>query len=461
MTVNTPFSVAGRKVVVVGAARSGVAAAELLVRRGAQVTLTDLRENIQEDARLRQAGVALELGGHHADTLRQADLIVLSPGVPPGQPALADARAAGVPFMGELELASRWLRGRIVAITGTKGKSTTTTLTGRMLEAGGHRVLVGGNIGHALSAQVDESTEDTIHVVETSSFQLESAETFHPWIAVLLNFSPDHLDRHADLAEYAAAKARLFANQTPDDWVLLNGDDEPSHALAQDARSRRMLFAVERELAEGIVVSGDAIVRRSGGHDQVLVPLSAVKLLGRHLLADVLAAAAVASIAGVEPAAMTRAVEAFTGLEHALEPVTEIGGVRFVNDSKATNIEAALRAIESFAPGLVVILGGRFKGGDFADLLSPLAARQAKVIAIGESRDRVVAALAKDVEVHQAADMGSAVRQAFAAAAPGSTVLLAPACSSFDMFKDYAERGRAFKQETRQLEMEWSGTREQ
>ena len=304
----------------------------------------------------------LELGGHRADTLRQADLIVLSPGVPPGQPALAGARAAGVPVMGELELASRWLRGRVVAITGTKGKSTTTTLTGRMLEAGGHRVLIGGNIGHALSAQVDESTEDTIHVVETSSFQLESAETFHPWIAVLLNFSPDHLDRHADLAEYAAAKARLFANQTPDDWVLLNADDEPSHALAQDARSRRMLFAVERDLAEGVVVAGDAIVRRSGGNDQVLVPLSAVKLLGRHLLADVLAAAAVASIAGVEPAAMTRAVEGFTGLEHALEPVTEIGGVRFVNDSKATNIEAALRAIESFAPGLVVILGGTLQG---------------------------------------------------------------------------------------------------
>ena len=461
MTVNAPFSVAGWKVVVVGAARSGVAAAELLVRRGAQVTLTDLRETIQEDARLRQAGVALELGGHHADTLRQADLIVLSPGVPPGQPALADARAAGVPFMGELELASRWLRGRIVAITGTKGKSTTTTLTGRMLEAGGHRVLVGGNIGHALSAQVDESTEDTIHVVETSSFQLESAETFHPWIAVLLNFSPDHLDRHADLAEYAAAKARLFANQTPDDWVLLNGDDEPSHALAQDARSRRMLFAVERELAEGIVVSGDAIVRRSGGHDLVLVPLSAVKLLGRHLLADVLAAAAVASIAGVEPAAMTRAVEGFTGLEHALEPVTEIGGVRFVNDSKATNIEAALRAIESFAPGLVVILGGRFKGGDFGDLRAALKERAGTVVAIGEAAPLVRQALAGAMPVHDATEMGAAVRTAFAVASPGETVLLAPACASFDMFRDYAERGRVFKQEVAKLKDEWAEMREQ
>ena len=461
MTATPPFSVAGRKVGVVGAERSGVAAAELLVRRGAQVTLTDMRESIQEDARLRDAGVALELGGHRTDTLRQADLIVLSPGVPPGQPALADARAAGVPVMGELELASRWLRGRVIAITGTKGKSTTTTLTGRMLEAGGHRVLVGGNIGHALSAQVDESTEDTIHVVETSSFQLEGSETFHPWIAVLLNFSPDHLDRHADLAEYAAAKARLFANQTPDDWVLLNADDEPSHALAQDARARRLLFAVDRDLPEGIVVSGDAIVRRSGGSDEVLVPLSAVKLLGRHLLSDVLAAAAVASIAGVGADAMTRAVEGFTGLEHALEPVTEIGGVRFVNDSKATNIESALRAIESFTPGLVVILGGRFKGGDFGDLRAALAERAATVVAIGEAAPLVHTALGRSVPVHDATEMVAAVRTAFAVASPGETVLLAPACASFDMFRDYAERGRVFKQEVAKLKDEWAEMREQ
>jgi UDP-N-acetylmuramoylalanine--D-glutamate ligase len=456
----TPFSVAGKRVVVVGAARSGVAAAELLVRRGARVTLTDTRASIHEDAQLRQAGVELELGAHRPETLREADLIVLSPGVPPGQPAIAGARAAGVPVMGELELASRWLRGRLVAITGTKGKSTTTTLTGRMLEAGGHKVLVGGNIGHALSAQVDDSTEDTIHVVETSSFQLEGTETFHPWIAVLLNFSPDHLDRHADIAEYAAAKARIFANQRADDWALLNADDEASQVLAQDARARRLQFATERELPEGVLVARDAIVRRSPAGDQVLVPLSAVKLLGRHLLADVVAAAAVASIAGVEPAAMTHAVETFTGLEHALEPVMEIAGVRFVNDSKATNIEAAGRAIASFGPGLVVILGGRFKGGEFSDLRDALSAREASVVAIGESRALIHAALEPAVTVHDAADMPAAVRTAFAMAAPGHTVLLAPACSSFDMFKDYAERGRVFKQAVAKLEDDWSGTRE-
>jgi UDP-N-acetylmuramoylalanine--D-glutamate ligase len=455
------FSVNGRKVVVVGAARSGVAAAELLVRRGAHVTLTDMRDAIPQEAQLAAAGVTLELGGHKPDTLLGADLIVLSPGVPPAQPAIAAARAAGVPIIGELELASRWLRGRVVAITGTKGKSTTTTLTGRMLEAGGHRVLVGGNIGHALSAHVDDSTEDTIHVVETSSFQLECTDTFHPWIAVLLNFSPDHLDRHADIAEYAAAKARIFANQTTDDWAVHNADDEPSQTLAQDARARRLMFATEQPVREGVLIADDAIVRRSASGDQVLVPLSAVKLLGRHLLADVAAAAAVAWIVGVDPAAMTQAVETFTGLEHALEPVTEIGGVRFVNDSKATNIEAALRAIESFGPGLVVILGGRFKGGDFGELRAALVERGALVIAIGEATPLVRQALAPAVTVHEASDMVAAVRTAFAAASPGDTVLLAPACASFDMFKDYAERGRVFKQSVATLQAEWSGTREQ
>jgi UDP-N-acetylmuramoylalanine--D-glutamate ligase len=461
MIATPAFSVSGKHVVVVGAARSGVAAAELLVRRGATVTLTDVRETIDQDAQLRRAGVQLELGGHRPQTMLGADLIVLSPGVPPAQSAIAGARAAGVPVMGEMELASRWLRGRIIAITGTKGKSTTTTLTGRMLEAGGHHVLVGGNIGLALSAQVDDSTEDTIHVVEASSFQLEGSETFRPWIAVLLNFSPDHLDRHTDIAEYAAAKARLFANQTSEDWAVLNADDEASHVIAQDARSRRLLFAIERHLPEGIVVAGDAIVRRSGMGEQMLVPLSAVKLLGRHLLADVAAAAAVASLAGVDPEAMTRAVQGFTGLEHALEPVTELGGVRFVNDSKATNIDSALRAIQSFEPGLVVILGGRFKGGDFADLREALNARTASVIAIGEAVPLIHEALEPAIPVHDATDMVAAVRTAFAIASPGDTVLLAPACASFDMFVNYAERGRVFKREVRRLAEEWSETREQ
>jgi UDP-N-acetylmuramoylalanine--D-glutamate ligase len=456
------FSVVGQRVVVVGAARSGVAAAQLLVRRGATVVLTDTKDRIDAEQELQSAGVALELGGHNAETLRASDLIVVSPGVPLSQPAIAGARAAGVPVIGELELASRWLRGRIIAITGTKGKSTTTTLTGRMLDEAGYDVLVGGNIGNALSAQVDRSTERTIHVIEASSFQLQTTETFHPWIAVLLNFSPDHLDHHADIAEYAAAKARIFTNQTANDWAVLNADDRPSQALAQDARAQMLEFAVDGELVNGVVVQGDAIVRRRGDDDEVLVPLSAVKLLGDHLLSDVCAAAAVASLVGVGREAITRAVDGFTGLEHALEPVAEIGGVRFVNDSKATNIESALRAIQSFDAGVVVILGGRFKGGSFTDLRDALAARRGQVVAIGEAAPLVHRALDASTAVHDgASDMGRAVRVAFAVASPGSTVLLAPACSSFDMFRDYAERGRVFKQEVVKLREEWLATNEQ
>ncbi len=457
----TPFSVRGKRVVVVGAARSGVAAAELLVRRGASVTLTDVREQIDDEDRLRAAGVVLELGGHHTSTLTGADLVVLSPGVPSSLPAIEAARRAGVPVTGELELASRWLRGRIVAITGTKGKSTTTTLTGRMLEAGGYRVLVGGNIGLALSAQVEASTDDTIHVIEASSFQLESARTFRPWIAVLLNFSPDHLDRHATVTEYGAAKSRIFSMQQATDWAVINADDPGTLELAAATRANRLLFSMSDGLQEGLAISHDAIVRRTASGEETLVPLSAVKLIGRHLLADVLAATAVASIVGVDAAAMTKAVEGFSGLEHALEVVAEIGGVRFVNDSKATNVEAARRAIESMGDGVVVVLGGRFKGGDFADLKPALVERAATVVTIGESRPLIHEALASVVPVYEVEDMSSAVRRAFASASPGQTVVLAPACSSFDMFRDYAERGRVFKQEVRKLAEEWNTTREQ
>jgi UDP-N-acetylmuramoylalanine--D-glutamate ligase len=456
-----PFSVRGRQVAVVGAARSGVAAAELLVSRGARVTLSDLKTQIEDEDRLRAAGVALQLGRHDEETLAGADLIILSPGVPSRQPAIDAARRSGVPVIGELELASRWLRGRMVAVTGTKGKSTTTTLIGRMLEAGGHRVIVGGNIGRALSAQVDDSTEETIHVVEASSFQLESVETFHPWVAVLLNFSPDHLDRHATVEEYGQAKRRIFSNQAPDDWAVLNADDEPSLAIAGRTEARRLLFSTSKSLAEGVVIADGYIIRRTADGDQPLVPLSAIRLLGPHLVADVAAASAVASIVGVAAASMTRAVEAFTGLEHALEPVAEFGGVRFVNDSKATNIEAARRAIESFDDGLVVIMGGRFKGGDFGELVHPLAARNATVVTIGEAKALIHEAMGTRVAVRDAADMTSAVRTAFACAAPGRTVVLAPACASFDMFRDYAERGKVFKQEVRRLGEEWKGTREQ
>ena len=447
------YSVTGAEAVVVGAGRSGVAAAALLARRGARVTLSERRTETSDVlADLRAAGVRLGLGGHRAATFAVADLIVLSPGVSPRLPEVAAARALGVPVISEVELAARWLRGRIVAVTGTKGKSTTVVLVGRMLDAGGRRSVVGGNIGVALSSQVEASTPDAVHVVEVSSFQLELTDAFRPWIAVCLNLSPDHLDRHASFAEYAEAKGRIFANQTSDDAMVINADDPAVLELARKGRAPAFRFAIDTPLDDGVQVTDAWIIRRSAAGEERLVPRAAIRVPGRHLLSDVAAAAAVGSLAGVAAEAMTRAVESFTGLPHTLEFVREVAGVRYVNDSKATNLVAARAAIECFGPGLTVILGGRFKGGRFEDLLSPLVDRGAVVVAIGEARDRIRAALAPDVTVHEAETMAEAVGTASAETRPGGTVLLAPACASLDMFVDYAARGATFREAVKALE---------
>jgi UDP-N-acetylmuramoylalanine--D-glutamate ligase len=445
------FSVDRKRVTVVGAARSGLAAAELLARRGATVTLSDLRAEVPEAEPLRRLGVALELGAHNPETFTTAELIVLSPGVPADQAPIQAARSRGIPVIAEIELASRWLQGRVIAITGTKGKSTTTALTGRMLETAGFKVTVGGNIGAPLSAQVAESTPDTLHVVETSSFQLEQIDTFHPWVAVMLNFSPDHLDRHPTVDAYAAAKARIFENQVDTDWAVINADDPTLLELATRARARKRLFAMHRRIAEGTVFDHGWILDRSANGDRQLVPADAIHLLGRHLVNDVMAAATVALLAGATSPAMTAAVDTFRGLEHAMELVSEIRGVRFVNDSKATNVEAALRSIESFDRDLVVIMGGRFKGGDLGLLREPLRARARGVIAIGESRALFKNALSEAVPVEEADTFAHAIARAFAVAKPAGVVLLAPACASFDMFRDYAERGRVFREEVEKL----------
>jgi UDP-N-acetylmuramoylalanine--D-glutamate ligase len=289
-----------------------------------------------------------------------------------------------------------------------------------------------------------------------SSFQLETTETFHPWVAVLLNLSPDHLDRHASFEEYATAKARIFENQGAGDWAVVNADDPAALALARDARARRFAFALDAPVRDGVTVEHGTVVRREQGATTPLFPVTSVKLPGRHLLSDVLAASAVASVVGIQPQAMGQAVETFSGLEHALERVAEVGDVAFVNDSKATNIAAAGRAIESFDDKVVVIMGGRFKGGRFEDLREAIAARADAVVAIGEAAPLIHAALDGAAPVRDARSMAEAVRVGFALARPGGVVLLAPACSSFDMFRDYAERGTAFKNEVRRLAMDVS-----
>jgi UDP-N-acetylmuramoylalanine--D-glutamate ligase len=447
------FSVEGWKVTVGGAAASGIAAAALLASKGARVTLSDARPEVGGVEGLVALGVRLELGANRDETFRGADLVVLSPGVPPERPFVAAARRAGVPVIGEIELASRWLRGRILAVTGTKGKSTTTTLAGRMLEASGIRAVTGGNIGRPLSAQVDGSTPETVHVIEVSSFQLETIDRFHPEVAAIVNFSPDHLDRHPTVEAYGAAKARVFENQSADDWAVVNADDEGAQGIAARAVARRRWFGFTG-VADGVTVDGDLVVERHAGGVTPLVPVAALQVHGRHILADVLAAAAISRLAGATPAGITRAVAGFRGLEHAMELAGEVGGVQFVNDSKATNVASARRAFESVDGGLVAILGGRYKGGDFRDLRAPLAGRASGVVAIGEARPLIEEALAGAVPVRAADSMDEAVRTAYEMAPPAGTVVLAPACSSFDMFADYAERGRRFKEAVTRLAAE-------
>ena len=442
----------GKPVVVVGLARSGIAAARFLAGRGSSVVATDRKPQAdlpEEALKLAEIGVRLELGGHRAETFAGAALVVVSPGVPWQAPELAAARAAGVPVIGELELGVRHISGPVAAITGTKGKSTTTAALGAMLREAGRDVRVGGNIGDAVTGLLDGATDQTSFVLEVSSFQLEATDTLHPKVAVFLNLSADHLDRHASFEEYAAAKARIFANQTETDFAVVNGDDPAVMARARGTRARLVRFGAGGD-AEAQFIGPDALLWM-GGHEVMLFSRSDVKVPGDHIAIDLLAAATAASLMGVPAQAIRRAVAAFQGLEHVLERVAVVKGVAFYNDTKATNVDAALKSIESFATPVLAILGGRYKGGDFAALAPALARHGKAVLAIGESQGRIAEALAATLPVAACVSLKEAVEEAFRRAAPGDTVLLAPGCSSFDMFTDYAARGRAFKDEVRAL----------
>jgi UDP-N-acetylmuramoylalanine--D-glutamate ligase len=451
----------GEPVLVVGLARSGVAAAAFLASRGARVVATDrkpARDLTEEVLSLAARGVALELGGHRAESFRSAALVVVSPGVPWDLPELEAARRAGVPVMAELELGFRFLEGTVAAVTGTKGKSTTTAALGAMLREAGRDVRVGGNIGEPVTGLLEAASDETLYVLEVSSFQLEGTQAFRPRLAVFLNLSADHLDRHGSYAEYASAKARIFRNQRPEDWAVVNGDDPDVVALARAGRARIFPFhagaaAPQREGARedgAFFAEGEARLRKDG-REETLFPLASVRLPGAHLAADLLAAGCAARLLGAPAEAVARAVAGFQGVEHVLEPVAEVGGVRFYNDSKATNVAAACQSLLAFDGPLLLILGGRYKGGDFAELAGPVRARAKAVLAIGEARERVAEALATSAPVVACDSLREAVEQAWALSAPGDTVLLAPGCSSFDMFRDYAERGRAFKAEVRRL----------
>ncbi len=442
---------------VIGLARSGIAAAEFLARRGASVVATDTKSEseLEEEARrLREKGVRLELGAHRAETFTGASMVVVSPGVPWERPELEAARAAGVPVIAEVELAFRHLEGRVAAITGTKGKSTTTAALGAMLREAGFDARVGGNIGAPLVGLVEGSTKATTFAVEVSSFQLEGTVRFHPHVAVWLNLSPDHLDRHPSLEAYVAAKARIFASQEPGDWAVVNADDPVVLEQARSARSRKLPFRVTGEplpSGDGAFFERGLAQFRLDGRLETLFRCDEVVLPGAHLAGDLLVAAAAARLLGAPAEAIARAVRAFRGAPHVLEHVATIGGVAYYNDSKATNVEAARRSLEAFAQPVLVVLGGRYKGGDFGELAPELRTHGRRVLAIGEARERVRAALEDAVPVDPCSSLREAVERAHAAARPGDVVLLAPACSSFDMFVDYADRGRSFKAEVMRL----------
>ena len=447
--------VESKPVVVVGLARSGVAAALLLAGRGEAVVATDRKgpgELQEEVLRLQAAGVKLELGSHEAATFARASKVVVSPGVPFDLPELQVARRAGIPVLAEIEMAFEYLKGTVAAVTGTKGKSTTTAALGAMLKEAGRDARVGGNIGEALSSLVDGSTDDTVFAVEVSSFQLEGILRFRPRVAVFLNLSADHLDRHPSFEAYKAAKARIFENQERGDFAGVNAYDSQVLALAHAGRAQVVTFSPQGvPPGDGAFFAGGVARLRRGGKEEALFALTDVQLRGAHLASDLLAAATAARLLGASAEAIARAVRAFRGVEHVLEHVATLDGVDYYNDSKATNVDAAEKSLAAFPRPVLLILGGRYKGGDFALLAPALRAHGKRVLAIGEAQERIARSLQAVVPVDRASSLEDAVERAQAAAAPGDVVLLAPACSSFDMFRDYADRGRRFKEAVRRL----------
>jgi UDP-N-acetylmuramoylalanine--D-glutamate ligase len=438
-----------QRVLVVGLGKSGLAAAHFLNERGARVTVSDARPAtlINELSSLLDEGFIVEAGSHGLLTFRRQDLIVVSPGVPMSTPELMTVRAIGAHIIGELELGAQFLQGEIVAITGSNGKTTTTALMGEILTASGRPTLVGGNIGRPVTAMVAESTPQTWSVLEVSSFQLETVETFRPRIAMVLNITPDHLDRHGTFEAYAAAKARITERQTADDYLVLNAEDAPTQGIAAKTRAQIYWFSAQRRVKQGAFMHGDSIffTVQEGAPPEPVMPVAEIPLAGRHNVENVLAAVCAARLAGVPSATIRSAVAGFRAVEHRLEFVRELDGVRYFNDSKATNVDATAKAVEAFPGGIWLILGGKDKESDYATLAPLLRERVKTVITIGSAAEKIERQLAGVVKIERAETMERAVALARANATPGDTVLLAPACASFDQFENYEHRGRVFK----------------
>ena len=435
-----------RRVLVVGLARTGEAVVRFLVAKGARVTVTDMKtpgELSASVARLRGLSVGFELGYHDTASFRDADLVVVSPGVPMDIMPLQISRNAGKPVIAEIELASAFIEAPMLAITGTNGKTTTTTLAGEIMHACGFATYVGGNIGQPLIDALASPAPYDRMVVELSSFQLEGIARFHPRVAVLLNISEDHLDRYASYEEYIAAKARIFTNMGPDDYAVLNMDDPIVADLARGLSCRIVPMSQRRELVEGICLLGDELVYRWAGREERF-PTAPYLIKGVHNTENIMAALAGTLLLGADPALAQKAVAEFRGLPHRMELVRTLNGVGWYEDSKATNVGSVEKALASF-DNITLIAGGKDKGGSYAPLADLIRQRVRHLILIGEAKERMAAELGALTDTLMAATLADAVNQAAALTAAGGTVLFSPACSSFDMFRDYEDRAEQFK----------------
>lgn len=443
-----------KRVLVVGLGRSGVASALFLKSRGARVTVSDAKSEDQlpdEIPALLDQGIAVETGGHGERTFQNQDLIVVSPGVPVDSQALNQARALGAQVIGEIELACEFLPGRIVAITGSNGKTTTTTLIGEILAKSGVKTLVGGNIGTPAISLVPEATAETAVVLEVSSFQLETIRSFHPAITVVLNVTPDHLDRHRTFAAYVNAKARIFENQTSDDFAVLNADDPTCVEMAARTRAQVFWFSRKNLVEKGAFVKDAQLTFRRDNSDFDIMPVAEVLLKGAHNVENVLASICAAALMGCDPVRIRDAVRQFKAVEHRLEFVATAQGVDYYNDSKATNVDATIKALESFPANVHLILGGKDKGSDYTLLNELLRERVKCVYTIGAAAEKIESQIRGPKKVVSSGTIESAVRQASDSAVRGDIVLLAPACASFDQFQNYEHRGRVFKELVRAL----------
>lgn len=442
----------GQKILVVGLGKTGEAVVNFLLARGARVWVSEKKPPSELTVNLaewKEKGVTLETGGHRLETFLKADLIIPSPGVPL-IPEIKAAQENGIKILAEIELAASFLKGKVIGITGTNGKSTTASLTYQLLRAGHYRSHLAGNIGQPLIRMAASSQRGDIYVTEISSFQLEFCHNFRCDVAVFLNFSPNHLDWHGSVEAYWKNKQKLFTNLKASDTAILNRDDPRIWGLRKMINARVYGFSQQRRVVPGAYLENNRIIV-SAGPNELAVPLSWIKLPGTHNLENVMAALIVSRLFAVPREKIKEVLNHFTGLEHRLEKVLTLRGVTFYNDSKATTVDSTLKALSSLKPGIILIMGGRDKGADF-DLLRPLIEPRVRaLILLGEAREKIKKALGNSVPVQMASTMKEAVSLAFQSARPNETVLLSPACSSFDMFLNFEHRGKVFKQEVRRL----------